>query len=187
MRTDRLDAAVWREVQGLLEHPQQLEQEYRRRLAPPTKRGQGEGLAMLHAQLGKLRQGIARLIDSYAEGLIEKSDFEPRITRLKQRIAHLEAQVKQLADEATLQADLRLIVGHLEDFAVQVRTGLDQADWRTHRELMRTLVKRVEVEHQHVKVVFRVDSEPFVSSPGKKSLQDCRRRGEPTAGESLLA
>jgi len=179
VRTDRLEAAVWHEVQKLLEYPQHLEQEYRRRLAPPGKRGQGEGPAMLHAQLGKLRQGIARLIDSYAEGLIEKSDFEPRITRLKQRIAHLEAQAKQLADEATLQADLRLIIGRLEDFAAQVKNGLDQADWLTRRELMRTLVKRVEVDQQHVNVVFRVDSEPFVSNPGKKSLQDCGRRAHP--------
>ena len=183
VRTDRLDAAVWGEVQGLLEHPQHLEQEYRRRLAPPVKRGQGEAPALLHTQLGKLRQGIARLIDSYAEGLIDKSDFEPRMTRLKQRIAHLEAQAKQLADEATLQADLRLIIGRLEDFAAQVKNGLAQADWLSRRELMRTLVKRVEVDQQHVKVVFRVDSEPFVSSPGKKSLQDCGRSADASAGK----
>jgi site-specific DNA recombinase len=178
-----LDAAVWHEVQRLLEHPHPLEQAYRRRLAPPAKRGQGDGLAVLQAQVGKLRQGIARLIDSDAEGLLEKSDFEPRITRLKQRIVHLEAQVKQLADEASLQADLRLIIGRLEEFAAQVKTGLDQADWRTHRELLRTLVKRVEVDQQQVKVVFRVDAEPFVSSPGKKSLQDCGRRGVTHAGQ----
>jgi site-specific DNA recombinase len=185
VRTDRLEAAVWHEVQRLLEQPQHLEQEYRRRLAPPEKRGQGEGLALLQLQVGKLRQGIARLIDSYAEGLIEKNDFEPRITRLKERIAHLEAQVKQLADEETLQADLRLIIGRLEDFAAQVKTGLDQADWLTRRELMRTLVKRVEVDQQHVKVVFRVDTEPFVSTPGKKSLQDCGRRAFPPPQQHL--
>lgn len=62
---------------------------------------------MVQAQLGKLRQGLARLIDSDAEGLLEKSEFEPRITRLKQRMAQLEAQAKQLADEAALQAELR--------------------------------------------------------------------------------
>ena len=185
VRTDRLEAAVWREVQGWLEHPEHLEQEYRRRLASPAKPGQGGGLAMVQAQLGKLRQGIARLIESYAEGLLEKSAFEPRITRLKQRIAQLEAQAKQLADEAALQAELRLIIGRLEDFAAQVTQGLDQADWLTRRELMRTLVKRVAVDHHHVNVVFRVDSDPFVSRPGKKSLQDCGGRGLTPAGEHI--
>src|SRR5207244_718257 len=102
--------------------------------------------------------------------------FAPRITRLNQRIVPVEEQAKQLADEVTLQGDLRLIIGRLEEFAAQVNKGLEQADWRTRRELMRTLVKRVEVDHHQVKVVFRVDSEPFVSNPRKKSLQDCGRR-----------
>jgi site-specific DNA recombinase len=183
VRTERLEAALWREVHGLLEHPAHLEQEYRRRLASPAQPGQGGGLAMVQAQLGKLRQGLARLIDRDAEGLLEKSAFEPRITRLKQRIAQLEAQAKQLADEAALPADLRLIMGRLEDFAAQVTQGLDQADWLTRRALMRTLVKRVEVDHHHVKVVFRVDADPFVSRPGKKSWQDCGRRAVPVTGQ----
>jgi hypothetical protein len=37
---------------------------------------------MVEAQLGKLRRGLGRLIDAYAEGLIEKGEFEPRIARL---------------------------------------------------------------------------------------------------------
>jgi site-specific DNA recombinase len=184
VRTDRLEAAVWHAVQGLLEHPHRLEQAYRRRLAPPAEHGQGEDPAMLQAQVGKLRQGIARLIDSDAEGLMEKSDFEPRITRLKQRIVHVEEQAKQRADEVTLQGDLRLIMGRLEELAAQVNKGLEQADWLTRRELMRTLVKRVEVDHHQVKVVFRVDLEPFVSNPRKKSLQDCGRRALALASKS---
>jgi site-specific DNA recombinase len=47
VRTDRLEAAVWHDVQRLLEPPHPLEQEYRRRLAPPAKRGPGDGLAIL--------------------------------------------------------------------------------------------------------------------------------------------
>ena len=77
----------------------------------------------LEAQLGKLRQGLARLIDSYAEGLIEKQEFEPRITRLRQRLTALEEQRQQLQDEAALQTELRLIIGRLEDFAAKVQTG----------------------------------------------------------------
>lgn len=41
VRTDRLEAAVWRQVQGWLEHPEHLEQEDRRRLASPANSGQG--------------------------------------------------------------------------------------------------------------------------------------------------
>ena len=50
-----------------------------------------------------------------------------------------------LADEAALQGELQLIIGHLEDFAAKLRDGLEAADWASKRDLIRTLVKRVEV------------------------------------------
>ena len=78
----------------------------------------------MERQVGKLRQGLARLIDSYAEGLIEKQEFEPRVTRLRQRITHVEAQCQQLAEAETLQRELQLIIGRVEEFAAQVQQNL---------------------------------------------------------------
>ncbi len=167
VRTDLLDLAVWREVCGLLADPERLAEEYRRRLQVPARAKRQEH-STIEGQLGKLRQGLARLIDSYAEGLIEKHEFEPRIARLRQRITHLEAQHQRLVDEAALQTELRLIIGRLEDFAAQVQAGLEDADWPRKRELIRALVKRVDVAHEQVHVVFRVDHLPITSSVEKK-------------------
>src|SRR5215831_6731879 len=89
VRTDLLDLAVWQEVCTLLTHPERLAEEYRRRLQPET-RAQRTPLATIEDQISKVRQGVARLIDSYAESLIDKSEFEPRITRLRQRLAQRE-------------------------------------------------------------------------------------------------
>jgi site-specific DNA recombinase len=174
VRTDLLDLTVWREVSGLLAHPERVAEEYQRRLQAPTS-GTRQAQATLQTQLGKVRQGVARLIDSYAEGLLEKHEFEPRITRLRQRIAALEEQRQQLLDEAAVQTELRLIIGRLEDFATQIDTGLAEADWLRKREMIRALVKRVEVTQDQVNVVFRVDSYQGESDPEKKSLQ--LRRG----------
>jgi site-specific DNA recombinase len=118
---------------------------------------------------------LARLIDSYAEGLLEKHEFEPRITRLRQRLTQLEEQRQQLIDVTALQTEIRLIVGRLEDFAAKIDTGLEDSDWLSKREMIRTLVKRVEVTPDRVNVVFRVDAYPGEASPEKKSLQ--LRRG----------
>jgi site-specific DNA recombinase len=131
-----------------------LAEEYRRR-AHADRQPKHTTLTTLAAQLGKLRQDLARLIDNYTEGLIDKPEFEPRLARLRQRIAHLEAQRQQLAEEAALHTDLRLIMGRLEDFAAQVQEGLAEADWHRKRELIRALVRRVELAHDQVKVVFR--------------------------------
>jgi site-specific DNA recombinase len=173
VRTDLLDLAVWQEVCSLLAHPERLAEEYRRRLQPGT-RTKRTPLTTIEGQLSKLRQGVARLIDSYAEGLIDKGEFELRVTRLRQRLARLEEQRQVLADEAALQGELQLIIGHLEEFAAKLRDGLEAADWASKRDLIRTLVKRVEVARDDVNVVFRIDPYPSDTDPGKKSLQLCR-------------
>lgn len=184
VRTDLLEAAVWQEVRNLLENPQRLEAEYRRRGSEPTS-AMDETLTSLSAQIAKLRRGIGRLIDSYAEGLIEKEEFEPRITRLKERIATVSSQVQHLNDEATLHRELRLIIGRLEEFATRVTHRLEQIDWNTQREIIRTLIKRVEVDNLAVNVVFRVGSVGGVPHQEPDILPDCGRRNHSPLWRSL--
>src|SRR6266581_4094955 len=176
IRTDLLDAAVWREACALLEQPNRLEQEYRQRLAPADEHAADH--TTLELQRTKLCHGLTRLIDSYTEGFLEKQEFESRITRQRQRIAALDEQIRQFADAASTQRELRLLIGRLEEFAAQVENGLDTADWPTRREIIRTLVSRVEIDHTQVNVMFRVPPDPFVASPDRLDrgvLQHCRR------------
>jgi len=183
VRTDLLDVAVWREASGLLEQPHRLQHEYRQRLTADNEQ-QTERTAV-ERQRDKLRQGLARLIDSYTEGYLEKPEFESRVTRQRQRIAALDEQVHQLADAETLQRELRLLIGRLEDFAAQVQQGLETADWLTRREVIRTLVSRVEIDHTQVNVVFRVPPAPFAASPDsidRGVLPLCRRRDTAAIG-----
>jgi site-specific DNA recombinase len=63
------------------------------------------------------------LIDSDAEGLIDKAEFEPRLTRLRDRVGRLEADAQRLQEEAAVEREVRLLVGRLEQFAAHVRTG----------------------------------------------------------------
>jgi site-specific DNA recombinase len=173
VRTDRLELAVWHEVCALLSQPERLTHEFERRRQARGE-GQRQERGALEAQVSKLRQGLARLIDSYTEGLIEKDEFEPRVTRLRQRMAHIEEQCETLADEELLQREMHLIVSRLDDFAAQMERNLDDLEWAKKREIIRALVRRVEVGLEQVQVVFRVDSFPGESDPEKKSLQLCR-------------
>jgi hypothetical protein len=125
------------------------------------------------------------LIDSYAEGLLEKHEFEPRITRLRQRLTQLEEQRQQLIDMTALQTEIRLIVGRLEDFAAKIDAGLEDSDWLSKREMIRALVKRVEVTPDRVNVIFRVDAYPGEASPEKKSLQLHGGSSEPLARQHI--
>jgi site-specific DNA recombinase len=144
-----------------------LEQEYTQRLHPEHQPKEYGGLEI---QRGKLQRGIARLRDSYAEGLIDKQEFEPRVTRMRERMQHLEEQLQRLKQEAAVEEELRLIVGRLETFAAKVKAGLQFADFQTRREITRTLVKRVEVDEQQIRVVFRVSPMPVPPSSDDTSL-----------------
>lgn len=60
------------------------------------------------AEYGRLRQGIARLIDSYAEGTLDKAELDPCITRMRGRITQLEEQTQHVQDQAGMERELHV-------------------------------------------------------------------------------
>jgi site-specific DNA recombinase len=186
LRTDCLEQAVWQEVRGLLTDPHRLTREYERRLQALAQPADDVKRRSLDSQLRQCRQGVVRLIDAYAEGYLEKAEFESRVTHLRERQQALEHQIEQIDNEALSRTELQLVVGHLEDFAAKVTVSMDDMGFLTQRDLIRTLVKRVEIDREHVHVVFRVA--PSTNEPGgAESLKDCRRRAEPAAFRSTSA
>jgi site-specific DNA recombinase len=174
-RGDLLDAAVWSEVERLLLEPERLLTEYERRLQDPALDHGASDVRALERQVQTLRRGIGRLIDSYAEGLIDKEQFEPRVRRLKERMALLEADAAKEAAALAEQQSLRLVIGQLDDFVATVKDRLSDLDWETRRAILRALVKRVEVDHTHIRVVFRVGPAPLILHPDGTVSQDRER------------
>src|SRR5262245_29002402 len=100
IRTDMLDAAVWEDVRGLLSEPERVRREHERRLqgAETGPRQEVEHLAKLVSNVKKM---ISRLIDAYGDGLLDKSEFEPRVSAARARLAKLEEEHRQRIGEAT--------------------------------------------------------------------------------------
>jgi site-specific DNA recombinase len=176
VRTDMLEEAVWKDVQALLADPSRVEQEYQRRAG-----GKGSGGKkcddQLPVRIKKARQVVARLIDAYEGGLLERGEFEPRLQRARQRLEVLEAQAEVEAQDRAQQQDMETVKGHLEEFARRVSEGLQEASWGTRREIIRALVKRIEVGKEEVRVVYKVNPRPFVDGPERGFLQDRLGRG----------
>jgi site-specific DNA recombinase len=130
-------------------------------------------LQRVDAHIGKVRRGSARLIDGYAEGLLEKHEFEPRLSHLRARLHHLEQQAEELRALAQDEEEIRVLLSRFAVFAARVRDGLAQADWSTRREIIRALVKRVDIGQEQVRVVFRVTppTAPPSSAPGPPHVQ----------------
>jgi len=189
VRTDLLEQCVWEDVCALLQEPERIEQEYQQRLDDKKTRV-SDSPADLTAVIQRIQRAIVRLIDAYGDGLLERAEFEPRIRNARERLAKFEAQAKAQAEQENQRQDLSLAIGQLKDFAERVKDSLRQAEWTSRREIIRALVKRVEVGTEGIRVVYRVTSNPFADSPERGTMQHCWRgavatMGEPVVGRSI--
>jgi site-specific DNA recombinase len=172
IRTDQLDTAVWEDVSSLLSEPERVREEYRRRLEG-SRGGEAREAGRVAKLINHVRKTISRLIDAYGDGLLDKSEFEPRVTAARERLSKLEEELKQGAEVEDRDAELRLVIGRLEEFASRVSEGLDGSSRLTRREIVRALVKKVEVDEKEVRIVYRVGPSPFENCPQQGLLQHC--------------
>ena len=65
------------------------------------------------------------------------------------------------------------MIGQLEEFAKRVSQELQEPDWDTRREVVRALVKKVEIDEQEVRIVYRVSPSPFEGGPNTVRPEFC--------------
>ena len=147
-----LETAVWDEVCGLLTNPQKLQAGYSDRNKTDMSL---DNMETLKSQRVKLQYALERLIDSFTEGLIEKDQFTSRINRAKRRIADLDAKIKEDAGDIDLSENLRLAMKRLRELAAAIGPQLASAGWHRRREIIRTLVQRIEIGPDSINIVFR--------------------------------
>ena len=122
-------------------------------------------IVRLNHQITTMRRGIGRLIDSYAEGIIDKAEFEPRIAGLKQRLSQIQERHQAALETAESERDLSLVISRLEDFSAKVTKRLDDLDRSGMQDIIRTLVRRIEIGDSHIEVIFRVPPPDRPSGP----------------------
>jgi hypothetical protein len=119
----------------------------------------------LKAQRLKQHQGLERLIDSFTEGLFSKNQFTSRIARIRSRIAELDAQIQAHSGDIDQMEHLRLAVARLHELSSTVGPDLADADWHRQREVIRTVVQRIEIGHENIRIIFRLSPDAGRSGP----------------------
>ena len=168
----RVEEIVWLDVCSLLQDKDRLQRELSRRLQPAAE----EALDRSHWErsISQLKRRMARLIDAYENGWLDKADFEPRMRRVTERLRHEEESLAHRDQETASEEELRLLMGNFEAFADHIRDGLEEADTETRRKILRLLIQQIEVDRDEVRIVYKVQPHPFVLSPAKRGfLQDC--------------
>lgn len=174
MRTEILDEIVWDVTKNLLKDPVRLEHEYNRRIKELKKNSSYTKRKKLTLEKSSLENKINRIIDSYAEGIIEKKEFEPRLKIYRHKLAVVEQQISQLLDDQSVQTQLKLIVGKIEEFTLQINDKINEVDVQTKRNVIEALIKRIEVDDDEINIIFRVD--PYsMEIEDNNFIEDCRK------------
>jgi site-specific DNA recombinase len=179
-----LEAAVWADVRSLLQDPGRLQRELRRRLErPPDKES---AAPQRKESIVKLQRRLARLLDAYENGWLEKGDFESRMGRAKERLEREQEACARYEREVADANELRIVAERFEAFAEQIATGLDHADFETKRKLIRLLVKQIGVGEDEIRIVYKVQSRPFVLGPVRGNVHDWLKLHSIAQGASAL-
>ena len=126
--------------------------------------------ASIEKQKTKLEKGISLLIDSYTQQYITKDEFEPRIKLLRLNLKKIQEQQHQLAEQINATREMELVVTNLEKFANGVVSNLDNLDWNGKRDIIRLIVKRIEIGNQDINIVYKINK---LLEPQNTSTQHC--------------
>jgi site-specific DNA recombinase len=161
IQADKVEAAIWNYVCGLLKNPKSLEKTLgredrsRHNVLP-------EDVDALRAQRQKLQHGMERLIDTLAEGVIDKDQFTLRMNRAKARVADLDAKITSQATDEDRGAYIHLVMSCLTELSRHMKSQLKKPDWATKREIIRAVVQRIEIGPMNIAIVLRLPTEKSV-------------------------
>ena len=169
VRVDQLDGYVWESVLRVMKDPAQVLEEWSQRGATDgtvaeLRTQRDEAKKLLVAQEHTLR----RLRDAYEAGAVDLEDLVARSDRVRARIKRARQELDDAEAQLKQTIELTAMVGRLSEFANQVRDGLDKLDWQQRRQLIRTLVARVELDEDGATVIYRVPA-PAAPPPDNES------------------
>jgi len=158
IRCDLLEEHVWSSIRALLEDPERLLTEWRRRAVSEPSRDQlGFRLDDARRRVAGHEQTLKRIIDAYEASAIELVELKKRSKNIHALIDRARADADALARTLATDGELRGVVARLEEFAGRVRVGLDRLSWSERQHLIRVLVAKIELDDDGATITYRVD------------------------------
>ena len=153
IRQDYLDGVVWKSVLQLLESPELIRSEIKRRIkqiqdSSPTKRRK-EVVEKERARIGK---SIDKILDAYQEGLIRLEELRKRMPGLRKRQAALKAELNSLEVAAASHQGFLRLAENMEDFLRRLRKTADSMSVSDCQKIVRLVVKEILVDLETIKI-----------------------------------
>lgn len=153
IRQDYLDEVVWKHVLQLLENPQLIRAEIRRRIkqiqdSSPTKRRK----EAVEKEIIRVDKSIEKLLDAYQEGLIRLEELRKRMPGLRRRQGTLNSELNSLEAATASQKGFLRLAENLEDFLTRMRETADSINLTDRQKILRLLVKEILVDLETIKI-----------------------------------
>ena len=158
IQAQEIEAAGWNYVSRIVQNPGNLEETLgredgaRRKVLP-------EHVDALRTQRLRLQHGIERLIDTLADGVIDKDQFTSLVNRAKARLADLDERIAALAADEGRRAHIHSAMSRFAELSSHLESQLKKANWATKREILRAVVRRVEIGPRNIAIVLRLPTE----------------------------
>jgi site-specific DNA recombinase len=169
-----IEILVWEEVKNLLKNPQRIYEEYQRRLKDLEQSPIDHIMASIEKQTIRLEKGISLLIDSYTQQYITKDEFEPRIKIMRENLKRVKEQQDKIMAKKNETKEMELVVNNFEKFADGVSSNLDNLDWIGRREIVRSVIKRIEMGNEEINIVYKINKLPGQENTSPQHC--CNRR-----------
>lgn len=170
-----IELIIWDEVKKLLSNPQRIFDEYQKRLRETEQTPFENIYNSISKQRIKLEKSVSLLIDSYTQQYITRSEFEPRIKCMRQKLNIIQEQQQKLIEQQNLTKELELIVNNLEDFSSGINLNIDSLNWDSKRDIIRRVVKRIELGENEINIVYRVDQLTYNNTDVTNIQHRCNR------------
>jgi hypothetical protein len=93
-------------------------------------------------------------------------DFRPNLQQTSSKPPHTgHCSDTKAARRHSAAADFSLVISRLEDFSAKVTKRLDDLDRSGMQDIIRALVRRIEIDDSHIEVIFRVPPPDGPSGP----------------------
>ena len=153
IRQDYLDEVVWKHVVQLLEDPELIRSEIRRRIrqiqdSSPTRQRK----AAVEKEITRIDKVIEKLLDAYQEGLLRLEELRKRMPLLRKRQEALKSELSSLEVAAASREAFLRLAENMEDFLSRLRRAAGSMSVIDRQKILRLVVKEILVDPQTVNI-----------------------------------
>ena len=157
VRVEVLDDLVWEQTVKLIKDPQTVLKEYTNRLHEKqnTQQSLADLILKKRKELRQINYQKERLLDLYQKGSLNLSEIESRLQKLRGKIKQLESERLSLEHEQKQDNQQLQLIDQLQEFQKKVSSNLNLLNFEQKKEIVRLLVREVEVDIKAEEITVR--------------------------------